>query len=154
MFLVFWDQQDHVALQTFCRDLNPQGLRCFADVASLALVGHVANDVRKHFHLNYLVISQESKKHREFYALASQKSEIRDRIFGSLLERMQNSKAGLLGLRTFCNQETTSVMFEALLTLAALPSRGLTVVVAMALVLVAKAFQSGSWSIHDSIYES
>ena len=57
---------------------------------------------------------------------------------------MQNSKAGLLGLRTFCNQETTSVMFEALLTLAALPSLGLTVVVAMALVLVAKAFQSGS----------
>ena len=35
------------------------------------------------------------QKHREFYALASQKNEIRDRIFDSLLERMQNSKAGL-----------------------------------------------------------
>lgn len=73
--------------------------------------------------------------------------EIRDWIFGSLPneEEMVHSKAGLPGLRTFCNQETTSVMFEALLTLSALPSLGLTVVVAMALeVLVAKAFQSGS----------
>ena len=82
----------------------------------------------------------------------------RDRIFGSPPneeERVQNSKAGpLLDLRTFCNQETTSGMFEALLRLAAFPSLGLTVVVAMALVLVAKAFRSGSLSIHESNNES
>ena len=116
-----------------------QGLRCFAAVASLAFVGRVANDVRHHFHLNYLVIFQESKKMGMYMRLEKEITS-RDRIFGSLPneeERVQNSKGGpLLDLCTFCNQETTSGMFEALLRLAAFPSLGL----AAAVVFPAPAF--------------